>query len=31
MIEFKTLTSFKTAYIFKGFDCGDENLNKCFT
>lgn len=28
MIEFKTLTSFETAFIFKGFDCGDENLNK---
>ena len=28
MIIFKPLTSFETAFVFKEFDCGDENLNK---
>lgn len=28
MIDFKPLTLFETTYIFKNFDCGDENLNK---
>ena len=28
MIEFVSLNTFKTGYIFKSFDCGDANLNK---